>query len=115
MKFTDILALAKQGYKPADIKELLSLETDQQTLKEETPAEPAAAPVNEEPEQTTRPAAEDQGSGAEPSEDADKIKELEAQIRELQVKLSRQARPEPQKIPERSQEDILKEIAQKFM
>lgn len=29
MTFNDILALAKQGYKPADIKELLALNTDQ--------------------------------------------------------------------------------------
>lgn len=28
MKFSDILDLARQGYKPADIKELLSLNTD---------------------------------------------------------------------------------------
>lgn len=113
MKFTDILALAKQGYTPADIKELLSIETDQQTLKEEAPAEPAAAPVIE-PEQTTRPAAEDQGSGADPAEEADKIKALQAQISQLQEKLSRQAQPEPQK-ETRSQQDILNEIAQKFM
>ena len=28
MKFSDILDLAKQGYKPSDIKELLSIDTD---------------------------------------------------------------------------------------
>ena len=115
MKFTDILALAKQGYTPADIKELLAIETDQQTPKDETPAEPAAAPVIKEQEQTTIPAAADQGSGADPDEDAEKIKALEAQIRELQQKLSRQAQPEPQPIQQRSQQDILNEIAQKFM
>lgn len=114
MKFSDILALARQGYTPADIKELLSLETDQQTQKDETPAEPAADPVIEQ-DQTTSPAAADQGSGADPDAEAEKIKDLEAQIRELQQKLSRQARPEPQKIPERSQQEILQEIAQKFM
>lgn len=114
MRFADILALAKQGYTPGDIKELLSIETDQQTQKDETPAEPAAAPVIEQ-EQTTRPAAEDQGSGADPDEDAEKIKTLQAQIAQLQQKLARQSQPEPAPIPQRSQQEILNEIAQKFM
>ena len=114
MRFADILALAKQGYKPGDIKELLSIETDQQTPKEDAPAEPAAAPVIEQA-QTTRPAAEDQGSGEDPDEEADKIKELQAQIAQLQQKLARQAQPEPSQIPQRSQQEILNEIAQKFM
>lgn len=115
MRFADILALAKQGYTPGDIKELLSIETDQQTQKEETPAEPAAAPVKEEPEQTTSPAAADQGSGADPDEDAEKIKALQAQIAQLQQKLARQSQPEPAPVPQRSQQEILNEIAQKFM
>lgn len=41
MKLTDIIALAKQGYKPADIKELLTM-ADQ----EPTPAPAAPAPAD---------------------------------------------------------------------
>lgn len=38
MKFQDIVDLAKAGYKPADIKELLELtETDPETKKKEVP------------------------------------------------------------------------------
>lgn len=36
MKFGDIVALAKQGYTPADVKELMSLSED---LKDDTPDE----------------------------------------------------------------------------
>lgn len=39
MKFEDILALAKQGYKPADIKELLALEPKKEETKEESKEE----------------------------------------------------------------------------
>lgn len=40
MKFTDIILLAKAGYKPSDIKELLELcETDPETKKKEIPEE----------------------------------------------------------------------------
>ena len=40
MKFTDLILLAKAGYKPSDIKELLELcETDPETKKKEIPAE----------------------------------------------------------------------------
>ena len=34
MKFSDILDLARQGYKPSDIKELLSIETEPDTKSE---------------------------------------------------------------------------------
>ena len=60
MKFTDILALAKQGYTPQDIKDLLALSTDQDADKEAEPkdteippdhveAEPAPEPEKDEP------------------------------------------------------------------
>lgn len=40
MKFTDLILLAKAGYKPSDIKELLELaETDPETKKKEIPVE----------------------------------------------------------------------------
>lgn len=41
MKFQDIVDLAKAGYKPSDIKELLELtETDPETKKKEVPDNP---------------------------------------------------------------------------
>lgn len=46
MKFSDIVALAKAGYKPADVKELLELcETDPKTKETEPPPEPKKDPA----------------------------------------------------------------------
>lgn len=69
MKFTDIIALAKQGFTPADIREFLKLETepehpaeDPKQEQEEQPAEdpqqeqeeqPAEDPQQEEPDYKT--------------------------------------------------------------
>lgn len=39
MTLSDIIALAKQGYKPADIKELLSLATEPEPLPAQEPAQ----------------------------------------------------------------------------
>lgn len=47
MKFEDILALAKQGYKPADIKELLAIEPKEEEPKEEPKDEPKEEPKEE--------------------------------------------------------------------
>lgn len=113
MKFTDILALAKQGYTPADIKELLAIETDQHEPKEEAPADPAPVPVIEQV-QTSVPAAVDQGSGDESDAQAERIKELEAQIRTLQEQNTRQRRPEPA-APVKTEKEVLEDLARKFM
>lgn len=49
MKFQDIVDLAKAGYKPSDIKELLELtETDPETKKKDPPPIPEK---KEEPEE----------------------------------------------------------------
>ena len=46
MKFTDIITLAKAGYTPKDIKELLELcETDPETKAKEVPEEVKTEPV----------------------------------------------------------------------
>ena len=89
LNFGDIVALAKQGYKPADIKELLAFDI---------PDENAPAPVQEPekvtpeptPEQTT-PQLDDNptpakatGQQLESEQDKERIAELEKQIKELQ-------------------------------
>ena len=46
MKFADIITLAKAGYTPKDIKELLELcETDPETKAKEVPEEVKTEPV----------------------------------------------------------------------
>ena len=106
LNFGDIVALAKQGYKPADIKELMSMDIPDET----TPA-PVQTPekVNPEPtpEQTT-PALDDNATTAkatvqplESEQDKARIAELEKQIKDLQA--TNQAKdvsgnvPDPQK------------------
>lgn len=47
MKFSDILDLARQGYKPSDIRELLSMDTEpdpKPDTKSETKSEPETGP-----------------------------------------------------------------------
>lgn len=51
MKFSDILDLARQGYKPSDIRELLSMDTE---TKPETESEHENEPENE-PETESEP------------------------------------------------------------
>lgn len=72
MKFTDIIDLAKAGYSPKDIKDLLSL-----TAQEPEPdKEPAPEPV--------------------PEDDKDKIiEDLKRQIAENEKKLETPEEPEP--------------------
>ena len=48
MKFSDILDLARQGYKPSDIRELLSMDTESEPKPETEPeTEPETKPESE--------------------------------------------------------------------
>ena len=112
MKFSDILALAKQGYSPQDIKDLLALSTeDTQTGTEGEAAEPEKAPATE-PE-ADEPAAEPQGGADPETEESDRIKELETKVKDLQESNTRRARPEEPK--RESDEQILADMARRFM
>ena len=56
MKFSDIVALAKAGYKPADVKELLDLcETDPETKKDPEPEKKGNEKEPEKKEQEKEP------------------------------------------------------------
>ena len=90
LKFGEIIALAKQGYKPADIKELMSLEIPD----DNTAPAPVQTPekVEQDPiaEQTT-PTPDDTATTAkatvqpvESDQDKARIAELEKQIKDLQ-------------------------------
>lgn len=90
LNFGDIVALAKQGYKPADIKELLALDIPETT---ETPAvvEPIQGSTPDPtPEQTTpqlddNPTpAKETGQQLESEQDKARIAELEKQVKDLQ-------------------------------
>lgn len=112
MKFSDILALAKQGYTPQDIKDLLALSAeDTQTETEGDAAEQANAPDNE-PE-AEEPAAEPQGGADPDTQESDRIKELESKVKDLQESNTRRARPEETK--GKTDEEILADMARRFM
>ena len=56
MKFSDILDLARQGYKPSDIRELLSMTESEPETKPEPETEPETKPEPEtEPETKPEP------------------------------------------------------------
>ena len=112
MKLTDIIALAKQGYTPADIKELLTLATEETQTETEGEASeeekaPAREPAAEEP-------AEGPQGGAEPeTQESAKIKELQSKVQDLQESAARRARPEEPK--KQTDAEILADMARRFM
>ena len=84
LAISDIVALAKQGYKPADIKELLEINAEQapEQVPELTP-EPTPEPISEpetEPVAATAPK-----ESAQPA--SDEVGELKAKIIELQQQI----------------------------
>lgn len=112
MKFSDILALAKQGYTPQDIKDLLAMATeDTQT---ETDGEARVEQKEQATEHVTEEAAHEPQGGAEPeTEESDRIKELETKVKDLQESNTRRARPEePKRVTD---EQILEDMARRFM
>lgn len=111
MKLTDIIALAKQGYKPADIRELIALADETSTQPAEVPADPEPVPAIE-PE-LEEPTAAAETAGPEQSEMLDKVNKLETQLKNLQENNTR--RPRPEEPPKKSDEDILKDMARRFM
>lgn len=92
MIFGDIIALAKQGYKPADIKELLALSTED--------AAPAQKPAETPAEESGHPEPEKASDAAAPETvKEDNTEDLQKQISDLKKQL------------EKTQADL--EIAQK--
>lgn len=113
MKLTDIIALAKQGYTPSDIRELIALSTDEtETPVETAPAEPALAPA-EEQEIEEAPPAEDQASGRVDTETTEKINKLESQLKAIQEQNTR--RPRPEEAPQKTETEMLQDMVRKFM
>ena len=122
MNLSDIIALAKQGYKPADIRELIALGNEQEQRQKQPDPQPDPEPTTP-PAPVTEPAPEQEAVPAErPPEAAaaaaDKntspdpqIEDLKRQIAELQAANARRGQPEGQK----SNEEILAEMAKGFV
>ena len=122
MNLSDIIALAKQGYKPADIRELIALGNEQEKQKQpdpqpdpepNTPPAPVAEPAPEqEPVPAERPPeavvdAADKNTSPDPQ-----IEDLKRQIAELQDANARRGQPDG---GQKSNEEILAEMAKGFV
>lgn len=112
MLFSDIVALAKAGYKPADVKELMALSTEKPL---DTSVVVVPADQKDEPDMIQpAPAAEEAQSAGDPADDqAEKIKSLEEEIKRLQAQNAAKDRPEPAK--RKSDSEILEGLVRKFM
>lgn len=87
LNLTDIVALAKQGYKPNDIKELIE-------LTKEAPAEAEAEvqPTTEEAPAENKPTEDNQKDGEASNDQLDykeEVEKLKAQLQETENKLSK--------------------------
>ena len=122
MNLSDIIALAKQGYKPSDIRELIALRNEQEKQKQpdpqsdpepNTPPAPVAEPAPEqEPVPVERPPeatvdAADNNTSPDPQ-----IEDLKRQIAELQAANARRGQPDG---GQKSNEEILAEMAKGFV
>lgn len=109
MTITDIIALAKQGYKPGDIKELIELasssedqHTDEQGQEQSVPADPA--PDDPEPEQ-----------GDEPKQENDPEPDYKSMYEELKKETQRKnvrsnSQTEPEKTLDEKMADLIRSI-----
>lgn len=122
MNLSDIIALAKQGYKPADIRELIALGNEQEQRQKQPDPQPDPGPTTP-PEPATEPAPEQEAGTAErppeaPVDAADKntpdpqIEDLKRQIAELQAANARRGQPDG---GQKSNEEILAEMAKGFV
>lgn len=109
LNIRDIVDLAKAGYKPADVKELIAMTQ----VAEPTPVqvtEPAAEPVAEPvTEPVTEPSPE-----PEPEQSPEQIEnqKLKEQIAEMQLANTRKGLPMPER---RSDEDVISDFVKSFM
>lgn len=122
MNLSDIIALAKQGYKPSDIRELIALGNEQEHKQKQPDPQPDPEPTTP-PAPVTEPAREQEAGTAErPPEEAvdmaDKntpdpqIEALKRQIAELQAANARRGQPDG---GQKSNADILAEMAKNFV
>lgn len=117
MNLSDIVALAKQGYKPSDIKELL----DMVSSKEEKPTEENKVQEEkteqhedgkEQPNEAPKNSTEDSSEKANVIDYKKKIAELEEKVKSLQ---NANVHKDNSDSKQESDEDILNDITRSFM
>lgn len=121
MNLSDIIALAKQGYKPADIRELIALGNEQEKQKQPdpqpdpeptTPPEPVAEPAPEQAAGIAERPPEAAADAADKNTPDPQIEDLKRQIAELQAANARRGQPDG---GQKSNEEILAEMAKGFV
>ena len=121
MNLSDIIALAKQGYKPADIRELIALGNEQEQKQKQpdpqpdpeptTPPAPVTEPVPEQEAVTAERPPEAAAAAADKNTPDPQIEDLKRQIAELQAANARRGQPGQQK----TNAEILEEMAKGFI
>lgn len=119
MNLSDIIALAKQGYKPSDIRELIALGNEQEQKKQsdpqpdpepKTPPEQSAEAAPEQESETAERRPEATEEAADANTPDPQIEDLKRQIAELQAANARRGQPE-----QKSNDEILQEMAKSFI
>ena len=105
MKFEDLITFAKAGYKPAEVKELLELQIENNQPEPEPTPEPEPEPTPEpEPEPEPTP---------EPEPDYKKLyEESQKALKEAQ---EANVRKDASKSDDKSDEDIVNELFRSYM
>lgn len=117
MNLSDIVALAKQGYKPSDIKELLSLvSSKEETSKEEENIQEEKTEQHEDgkeqPDEAPKNSTEDSSDKDSVIDYKKKIAELEEKVKSLQ---NANVHMDNSDSKQESDEDILNDITRSFM
>ena len=116
MKFSDILALAKQGYTPSDIKELMALNTEEQQHDDPVAESPINAQVVDKEPALMKNEQMETAQSADDAKDesAERIQALENEIKRLKEENIRISRP-MEKREEKPLDDQLADMARGFM
>lgn len=124
--FRDIIDLAKAGYKPGDVKELLQIANEQKAVTEESPVTTPKEDVQPEAEKAPNANADKPVSETQP-EQADALKDLQNQIETLKaqskekdelikkIQKDNASRNIKTEAKEKSEDDVLADIARSFM
>ena len=124
--FRDIIDLAKAGYKPGDVKELLQIANEQKAVPEEPPVTAPKEDVQPEAEKAPEANAEKPVSETQP-EQSDALKDLQNQIETLrkqsdekdklikQIQKENASRNIKTEAQEKTEDEVLADIVRNFM
>lgn len=124
--FRDIIDLAKAGYKPGDVKELLQIANEQKAVPEEPPVTTPKEDVQPEVEKAPNANADKPVSETQP-EQSDALKELQSQIETLkaqsdekdklikQIQKDNASRNIKTETQEKTEDEVLADIVRNFM